>query len=89
MFFGRILFTKREWQGPETGVEKILQESFFVDRGGTGSGCQVSGAEKMKSERKYKENPKKMSMLQDEKQGAVIPPKNQSPDFNVKVAYKI
>ena len=56
---------------------------------GKGSVLPGSVAEKRKSERKYKQNRKKMTMLQDEKQGAVIPPTNQSPDFNVNVAYKI
>ena len=70
-------------------VEKNLQESFFGDMDGKGSVRQGSVAEKRKNERKHKENTKKMTMLQDEKQGAVIPTQNKSPDFNDNVAHKI
>jgi hypothetical protein len=49
----------------------------------------VNGTDGRKSKRKYKENPKKMTMFQDEKQGAITPPKNQSPDFNDNVAHKM
>jgi hypothetical protein len=75
--------------GAETDGEKNLQESFFGDMGGKGSGRQVNGTDGRKNERKYKENQRKMTMLQGEKQGAVTPPKNQSPDFNDNVAHKM
>jgi hypothetical protein len=75
--------------GAETDGEKNLQESFFGDMGGKGSGRQVNGTDGRKNERKYKENQRKMTMFQDEKQGAITPPKNQSPEFNVKVAHKM
>ena len=75
--------------GVETDVEKILKESFFGDKEGDGKRVPSGGTDGRKGERKHKQNRKKMSMLQDEKQGAVIPPTNQSPDFNDNVAYKM
>jgi hypothetical protein len=68
---------------------KIVGNLFSATGAGRGSGRQANGTDGRKSERKYKENPKKMTMFQDEKQGAITPPKNQSPEFNVKVAHKM
>ena len=87
--FRAIFFDETRVREAETHGEKNLQKSFFGDKEGKGSVLPGGGPDGRKSERKHKQNRKKMLMLQDGKQGAVIPPTNQSPDFNVKVAYKM
>jgi hypothetical protein len=49
----------------------------------------ANSGERHKSDRKTSDLLGKMTILKGKKEGAITPPTNQSPDFNVNVAYKM